>query len=354
MAPLAASATDDNDDAGTKSGSEGGTGWIKNAMGDDGATTESEEKSQAATAPLLKSLDEGLAGFAVDPELGFVAIVASSSNSGDEPQRWTYSVVSPKDTDELSSAEALTLVQLAGGIDVGAAVLPPDVLLRIVRDEVDDDDDGYDNDDPSDTSVRLLKCEAVPPSESQSSSGGGSKTIEVTTIESSPEREAKIASDAPRLRDVILKLPGLGEATEESVQNAMLVRAASDGSIGREEFENILGDLRLGTRGRVGGDLAGAEFALSVGVSDRKGEKEPRVVEIRAPSTFQAVGLSMRYERTIEIREGDNKFGGVGTKELLERFPAFRPMVEFRHDVEDVDGMLPGMFFKENAPRAFE
>jgi hypothetical protein len=39
---------------------------------------------------------------------------------------------------QLTSAEALTMAQLAGGLDLGTPILPPDLLAQMVTDELED------------------------------------------------------------------------------------------------------------------------------------------------------------------------------------------------------------------------
>ena len=95
---------------------------MKDAMG---SINEEEEFA-------IPTLSSGIAGFSVDPQLGFCAVLASDSGN-----RFTYTVVSPIDKARVSSPEALTLVQLAGGLDLGTAILPPDALARMTAEEMD-------------------------------------------------------------------------------------------------------------------------------------------------------------------------------------------------------------------------
>ena len=337
---------------------------------DDGADNDKDERS----------LEPGLAGFAIDPELGFVAIVAadahdadadvadsindadSSASSGDQQEglQWFYSVVSPQDKTQLMTAESLTLVQLAGDIDVGAAVLPPEALIRIVREEVLDEEDEDENVDESEiVKATLAYAEAVPRVMT------GTKSMDSTVAEdrnvvSSPEREARISQDSPKLFSTIRKLPGLAEATEQSVKDAMLLHGSEDGSIDRAAFTQILDTLRRNANAGARQDLAGVDFALTVQIQRENGKQG--LVRVRAPSTFHALGLAMRYKASIVISQfcldenasGASSFGGCGRDELFSRFPAFRPMSELKKDAEAVDGFIANMFYKENPPRAFE
>mmetsp|Transcript_19920 Transcript_19920/g.40534 ORF Transcript_19920/g.40534 Transcript_19920/m.40534 type:complete len:453 (-) Transcript_19920:167-1525(-) len=363
---------------------DGGPGWIKEAMGDNGSGTGEDGDDQGLAAEAGLTLEEGLAGFAVDPVLGFVAIAAGDNsdtadgdgddaiNQQQERRRWVYSVVSPQDKTRLMSAEALTLVQLAGGIDVGAAVLPPEALMRIVRDEMLEDDE-YDEAEGEAAAecikqVFLVGVEAVPRAVADTADRVGDEEAASATQQnsSSSQRDERISSDASKLYATIRKLPGLDGATESSVAEAMQIHADDNGAINREAFTNVLDTLR---RGGVGNEdaskkKAGVEFRLTVQITKENGQKA--LVKVRSPSTFHALGLSMRYDAPVvvsqecfainsgnERTEGCNAFG-CGKDELLQRFPAFRPMQHLLEDAQAVDGFISNMFYKENAPKSFE
>ena len=344
-----------NDEGGGEAGA-GGPGWIRDAMSDDSDGTGGDERK----------VEPGLAGFAVDPELGFLAIVAADNDgddaSGDRQQehiQWFYSVVSPQDKTQLMAAESLTLVQLAGDIDVGAAVLPPEALLQIVREEVLDEEDEDEQVDESEiVEATLAYAEAVPRAMIAPKVIDGA--AENQSVESSPEREARISQDAPKLFGTIRTLPGLAEATEQSVKSAMLTHASEDGSIDRAAFTQILDTLRRNANAGARQDLAGVDFALTVQIRRENGKQG--LIRVRSPSTFHALGLAMRYNCSIVISQdcvdgsasGASSFGGCGRDELLGRFPAFRPIQELKKDAEAVDAFIANMFYKQNPPRAFE
>lgn len=344
-----------NDEGGGEAGA-GGPGWIRDAMSDDGDDTGGDERK----------VEPGLAGFAVDPELGFLAIVAADNDGDDasddrqqEHIQWFYSVVSPQDKTQLMAAESLTLVQLAGDIDVGAAVLPPEALLQIVREEVLDEEDEDEQVDESEiVEATLAYAEAVPRVMIVPKVIDGA--AENQSVESSPEREARISQDAPKLFGTIRTLPGLAEATEQSVKSAMLTHASEDGSIDRAAFTQILDTLRRNANAGARQDLAGVDFALTVQIRRENGKQG--LVRVRSPSTFHALGLAMRYNCSIVISQdcvdenasGASSFGGCGRDELLGRFPAFRPIQELKKDAEAVDAFIANMFYKQNPPRAFE
>lgn len=332
-------------------------------------------------------LEPGLAGFAVDPALGFVAVLAEGYGDGGDGdgdgngagaafRRWTYAVASPTDRERVGSAEALTLVQLAGGIDVGAAVLPPGALLAAVRDELGDEEDGEDAGDGPVVAARLVGIRAVPGGEPGPGPGPGRggqgqpPQPFPSPPPSSAERDGRIASDAPRLLESIRNLPGLAGVTTAAVGDAMLLHADEAGGVGREEFAAVLAELRSGKAGTAGGGSRGvppgAAFELRAETRREGGAVGP-VVRWRATGGFQALGLALRYRVPIEV-DGDCFEGGggrdgggtttttepvaahgTGTAELLERFPAFRSRRTLREDAEP-DALSAGLFYKKEAP----
>ena len=114
--------------------------WMSDAAGvplrgGSASSSSSEEEATApAAAPPPAAVRAGLAGFSVDAARGFVAVLVGADGT-----RATTALVSPRDRDRVESLEALCLVQLAGGIDIGGALFPPNALLRAVRDEAADD-----------------------------------------------------------------------------------------------------------------------------------------------------------------------------------------------------------------------
>jgi hypothetical protein len=81
---------------------------------------------------MIRPARRGLSGFSTDDELGFVAILTSADR-----KKSAHVVVSPVDKQQVQSAEALCMVQLSGGMDLGTAVLPPDLLSQLVADELE-------------------------------------------------------------------------------------------------------------------------------------------------------------------------------------------------------------------------
>ena len=98
------------------------------------------EEFDAETYKKGINLQPGIAGFSVDPELGFVCILVTN-NDIDASPHWIPAVVSPSDKDRPKSAEALTCVQLAGGLDLGTAILPPNTLSKLVADHNAEEED---------------------------------------------------------------------------------------------------------------------------------------------------------------------------------------------------------------------
>ena len=113
--------------------------WIEKAMD---TTPEDPTTGPSLEPPPLTTMRHGISGFAVDPGLGFVCVLHhDNENDGvDGPHRFVHTVISPLDRTTVQSAEALCLVQLAGGLDLGAVVFPPDTLARLIKRELDDDD----------------------------------------------------------------------------------------------------------------------------------------------------------------------------------------------------------------------
>ena len=110
-------------------------GWLDDAM--EGIPSGEFDAESYKKGIDLKS---GIAGFSTHPELGFVCILATKNESADE-QHWIPAVISPVDKDRPKSAEALTCVQLAGGLDLGTAILPPGCLTKLVKDHTSEEED---------------------------------------------------------------------------------------------------------------------------------------------------------------------------------------------------------------------
>ena len=369
--------SDENDD---------NASWMKNAMNLDPKDMEQQEQMEASSSKTKTTpLRSGIAGFTVDPKLGFVCIFAPDDNPKDQ---YTYAIVSPTDADKLSSPEALSLVQLSGGLDLGAAVFPPESLAKIVGNEmilnqVDNADDADADADDSErgieeiveelrSKVTLLGVTALPneryspPSSTDDSST--SMDNERKQIESTPERNAQIEEASPKVLPAIQNLPGLTTVTLEQISQAMQIHADAKGDLGRDDFSELLDTLRTGRNGGIGDGrnrIEDQRIKMSITASvelsdDNDGENSLRLVEVDHVPVFQAVALALRYKVTVSVSDNcfkldnDNdesenaKYGEFVS--VLERFPEFKPVQELAEDARVMDGFLSTMFFKKAAP----
>lgn len=302
-----------------------------------------------ATTP-SSPLREGLAGFAVDPARGFGAVLVSpgEEGGGSGGSRAVFAVVSPRDRTTIMSAEALTLIQLAGGIDVAAAVFPPDALKRAAFYDEDDEEAEEGGERKGVARATLVGVEVVL-SRTDGGNDGGDVEEAFELPPSSPEREAKLSADAPRLLTASRNLPGLAGATEADVLAALRIHADSEGILDRGAFSEVLDSLRRSLAGE--GEDSGVAFVATVAVArDGGAALSTRTVELPA---FTALALSMRHKVAVTVSEECAESSvGFGVDELQERFPAFRPMEELEEDAKAVDGFVPEMFFKHKPPEA--
>ena len=343
-------------------------------------------------APPLKS---GIAGFAVDPDLGFVCVLAGENNASDDNdndndkadkqqrKRFTYAIVSPQDTEKLSSAEALCLVQLAGGLDLGAAVFPPETLARLVAGELEEDDDDDADEEGEEIVVQALRSkvtllgvtavrnEEYSPTieeDSRGRAGAGGDASSSSQSTSSPERDAKINDAAPKMFMAVKNLPGLSNiSTPHQIIQAMQIHADADGNLDRAAFSELLGTLR-GGRNRGSNDQK-VKFRITASISDngggggsKKSNNPLKLVNVENVPPFQAVALAMRYKLTVLVSEDsfidheghdddDAEVENDGAANVLNRFPAFKPVHELLEDAQVMGGFISTMFFKQNAPK---
>lgn len=281
-------------------------------------------------------LQSGIAGFSVDPELGFVCILLANNESNDE-QQWVPAVISPLDKDRPKSAEALTCVQLAGGLDLGTAILPPNSLAKLVEDHKSEEEDV----NISSSRLSLTKVKALP----NPDANNAKVTIEEDTEEivgTTPERDRAILDAVPKVEKAVKTLPGLGESTTEDVTRAVQRFADSKGMVDRTAFSSILDALRESNS--PSSFLASPLFRLEVSIIDEGGISQ---TTIDTSNSMIALGLAMRYKVTIDVEEFDQHAqGGSGKDALFERFPAFRPIQELNEDSKVIDGFIPSMFEK--------
>jgi hypothetical protein len=425
--------------------------WMQEAMGIDNDDDDDEKTSRLSR---ILPLAAGLSGFAIDPQLGFCAILAEPSTTTvatatttttataknqlpfsrrsetktsatkndtfstippknqqqqqQQPQRCLYVVVSPQDKTRLQSAEALTLVQLAGGLDLGTPIVPPDALAKIVAEQLEDDWDMESSPSLSLSSsspffpvssedlrkrITLLRVEAVPvvhPTSSTTGSTTNEKDDDITstmtttrtatttaTMESSSSMEGQTQKDrtkailisAPRVLRAIQGLPGLGDTTVSQLEQAMERHANDVGTLDRLGFSEVLDDLRRGgpaSSSSGGGtnqnNRSNIQLMLWVVLapppspprSDADAERSttiatPSILKVEAPSILLGLALAMRYK--VPLTVDDSCFFRWETKndnyltatEILDKFPAFRPIRELYEDAKVMDAFIPGM-----------
>mmetsp|Transcript_12359 Transcript_12359/g.25527 ORF Transcript_12359/g.25527 Transcript_12359/m.25527 type:complete len:369 (-) Transcript_12359:1211-2317(-) len=308
-------------------------GWLDDAM--EGIPSGEFDAESYRKGIDLKS---GIAGFSTHPELGFVCILATKNESADE-QHWIPAVISPVDKDRPKSAEALTCVQLAGGLDLGTAILPPGCLTKLVKDHTSEEED---SDEISSTArLSLKKVTALPnPEANDATINIEEETQEI--VATTPERDEAILEAVPKVEKAIKTLPGLKESTTEDVTKAVCRFADSNGKVDRTAFSSILDALREANSPST--NLASPVFRMDVSVIDEGGISQ---ASIETSNAMVAIGLSMRYKVTVDIEEIDqHSQGGTGKDAVFERFPVFRPIQELNEDSKVIDGFIPSMFGK--------
>lgn len=285
-------------------------------------------------------LQPGIAGFSTNPDLGFVCILAGNKQD-DEEQQWIPAVISPVDKDRPKSAEALTCVQLAGGLDLGTAILPPNSLAKLLEDHKAEEEDISAS--SSDQRLSLTKVTALPnPDARDAKLNIEEETEEIVATVTTPFRDAAILETVPKVEKAVKSLPGLEESTSEDVKKAVQRFADPNGAVDRTAFTSILDALReANTPSSL---LASPLFRLEVSIIDEGGISQ---ATIDTTNAMVALGLAMRYKVPVGIEEFDEHAqGGKGKDELFERFPLFRPIQELNEDSKVIDGFIPSMFEK--------
>jgi len=294
--------------------------WLDDAMG---------EFKEDNTYPRSISLTPGISGFALDPDMGFVSILV------DNKKRWTPAIISTIDKDRVKSSEALTFVQLAGGLDLGTAVLPPDSLARLVA----KDDEDY----VQKIRRRISLANVTVVSNMNFSTGGDIDDVSVvpnnyTRSSSTPERDEIIKEGQEKIFKAIQTLRGLNEVTLNQVYGALQLYANDEGKVDRETFSRILNYLRHTlTSSPLSSKVI---FELVVNVI---GDESVKKVTIQTDNAMVALGLAMRYKVKVQISEGCEL---EEEETLLERFPAFQATCELYEEAKIIDGFIPSMFNK--------
>ncbi|CAB9505029.1 expressed unknown protein [Seminavis robusta] len=278
---------------------------------------------------VLVESQPGISGFAVDPQRGFVVVLVGGRD------RATYAVVSPKDKQRVRSPEALCLVQLAGGMDLGTAVLPPDILAKLVAEEIEG------------SSVRELRPQiTLKRVDVVAFTGKGQREEEPTATQSTnnPQRDAAIQEQASKVTAAVQKLPGLEECTQDQVVDALQRHANEKGSVDRQGFMALLDTLRRQINAM---ETPLVQFNLLVTVNNKEDEELELVIP--APSAFLGVGLALRYKVDVVVTE-ECQVAGFDVVEIASRFPAFRPIKELYEDAKIMDGFIPSLFDQATAP----
>eukprot|EP00980_Cylindrotheca_fusiformis_P013617 scaffold3505_cov98-Cylindrotheca_fusiformis.AAC.5 len=315
--------------------------WLEDAMGGD------EQQKEPITE--VPTLTPGLAGFCLDDELGFVAILSS-----DGKYLATTITLQDRGSDRLVSPEALTMVQLAGGMDLGMAMLPPDALAQMVVSElVDEDDDGGSPFDKGHLPVVSLNGIRAVPNEDYvtddtheretTTPRNADQTLNSDVLNDKARNQA-IQQGLPQVCKAIQKLAGLQKVTGEQVEAAMKVYANQEGALDREGFSKMLDKLRRGSSNFVSSREKKVKFVLDVTVVRQDLIQD---LTIDTLDTFRALGLSMRHKLKIQVHpeclEHDN-----GT--ILVQFPKFRTMEELYEDAKRMEDIIPSMFKQQDRP----
>jgi hypothetical protein len=277
------------------------------------------ESSLEPDGLIIQSIKEGISGFSVDPKLGFVAILTRN-------QRCTSCVLSPGDTLELRSPEALCMIQLAGGMDLGTAIFPPNVLEQLVADELEVPKEELRS------RLELLEVHAIPNPDAKLTDHA---SLESTSAPpSTPERDAKILEMISKFQAAVKNLPGV-LCSDDEVLKALKLHALQDGSVDRAAFSSVLDTLR---RQSGSSTLQNTKIRFEIVVSLDGRELEDRIPVF---NVLHALGLSLRHEIQVEISDECLEFDAL---DVSSRFPKFRPIQELQEDARIMDGFIPSMY----------
>uniref|UniRef100_A0A7S3VDP9 Uncharacterized protein n=1 Tax=Chaetoceros debilis TaxID=122233 RepID=A0A7S3VDP9_9STRA len=307
---------------------DGDISWIRESM--DISNEDLDGSSESAVTPL----EPGLAGFAVDQDLGFVCILARGDG-----KKITYSIISPKDVDKISSVEALCLVQLTGGLDLGAAVFPPETLARLVS-EVENDDANPENIEELRSRLTLLAVTAQKNkyySPKDTSSNNGDEEVNPKPL-SSDERDFAIAQIAPKVFSAVKNLPGVGGVTTDQVIAALQLHADEEGGLDRTAFSQLLGSLREGIVTRIEDQKVSFQITVSLSLPS----SNLKLIDIEDVPAFLAVALSLRYDVSIET--SIDCFDDAGG-DIIDQFPAFKPLGELVDDAKAMEDYISKALF---------
>ncbi|CAJ1937844.1 unnamed protein product [Cylindrotheca closterium] len=340
--------------------------WLADAMGG------SDDSRDAGDAPSIEipKLTNGLSGFCLDPALGFVAILSCPEISKFVAVTVVPNTLGTKQVVEddimkmpsrLTSPRALTLVQLAGGMDLGTPILPPDALWQIiVREGIDAEDDDEDDDIGDDNAppplVTLLGIDVVPNEDYDSEQSDKSASLLLPTKATGwdeswmqdDDRKEKILQQSVQVLGAVKGLPGLQAVTLEQVSDAMIYCSNEEGALDRQGFSHLLDYMRrvVGVSSSAATDGMNSswktdskvKFVLNVNLVQQDSIKTISVTTLDA---FSAIGLSMRHK--IQLQVAPECFE-EDSNSILQIFPAFRSVQELWEDAKIMDGFIPSMF----------
>eukprot|EP00586_Coscinodiscus_wailesii_P018706 CAMPEP_0172506530 /NCGR_PEP_ID=MMETSP1066-20121228/195838_1 /TAXON_ID=671091 /ORGANISM="Coscinodiscus wailesii, Strain CCMP2513" /LENGTH=327 /DNA_ID=CAMNT_0013283593 /DNA_START=132 /DNA_END=1115 /DNA_ORIENTATION=- len=288
-----------------------GLSWLRKAMNTT-ATADASDTSPPRPQPPLKP---GLSGFVIDPQRGFLAIVSNT-------RRAIPIVIQPSDKIQVTSAEALCLIQLAGGMDLGT-VVPPDALSRAV----------------GGSGVTLRRIRAVA---NDGPSAAAEVEAETTATLMTEERQEGIRTNAPKIHAAVKNLPGLTTVSLEDVCLAMRECADDGGGVNDRATFTVLLDVLRDIVHRV--PASPLKFVLTVTIIDNDGIKERDVEDV---GVLEALAFSLRYKVAVEVDDvvlgGDE---GFDAEEMGTRYPNFRSLDELWEDAKIMEGFIPSMFAK--------
>ncbi|KAL3932477.1 MAG: hypothetical protein SGBAC_010833 [Bacillariaceae sp.] len=341
--------------------------WLEDAMGNDSDNDENTADAPTTRATIPK-LTTGLSGFCLDAKLGFVAILSSFAPVEEKEEISKFvavTVVPPKASDmtnvdimgnpRLTSPQALTLVQLAGGLDLGTPILPPDALWQLIfREGIDttdeEEEDDIEDDNSSSPLVTLLGLDVLPNEDYSAERNEKSASQLLVPTKAAgwdeswmhdDERTENIQDRAAQVLVAVKGLPGLQVVTEEQVADAMMYCANEEGALDRQGFSHLLDYMRRFTGVTAASiDNCKVKFVLNVNLVQ---QDSIRTVSVTTLDAFAAIGLSMRHKIQLQVAPDCLEENSTA---ILEQFPAFRSVQELWEDAKIMDGFIPSMFEK--------
>ena len=297
----------------------------------------SSQQQQMSSLRLLP----GLAGFAATDD-GFVGILSSQQNQQQECNNIVPLMITINDsTERVSSPEALCLLQLAAGLDLGTAIFPPNALTQIILDDfMADDDDDEDSTVMSEGDYKIcgtIHMQLIDASNnydndcSTSLNDSTTKSPDETVIteqqQDTPERQEAIQQNANKMLPVLKNLPGCTDVTYEQICEGLHMVADSQGTIStRQNFSELLNYLRRG------GNITQQQQQLVQCQIPIQMLSDDTIRHITLPSPFLALALSMRYKYPIQLHEDLLQQMGLHDSDLMKQYPTFRSIQDIRQE----------------------